>query len=361
MSGSAAIWNGVSPNSSDERGPHLPDLGAPEQAFSEQEFPDQNLPGAAVDETFGQAADPDDDPDAGYSGVHVWLVPTPVGNLGDITLRAAEVLRGADAVACEDTRRSGALLAHLGISRPLVRLDAHTMSRAPQVLARYPRLAYVSDAGSPGISDPGSELVAAALSLGGRVEALPGATAFVPALVLSGLDTARFTFEGFLPRSGRERRERLEAVATRAETSLLYESPHRLRATLHDLIAACGPERLASVSRELSKRFEETRRGALSELAEYFAGTVRGEVVVVVAGRPLGALLPGQSAADYPLMAEEWTRQGNDVREVRNLLQSAGLRKNDAYGLALSAASGVGQGRARTEGTEDAADHLEDS
>ncbi|WP_293915084.1 16S rRNA (cytidine(1402)-2'-O)-methyltransferase [Deinococcus sp.] len=280
-------------------------------------------------------------PETDHSGVRVWLVPTPVGNLGDITLRAIEVLRGADAVACEDTRRSGALLAHLGIARPLVRLDAHTMSRAPQVLSRYPRLAYVSDAGSPGVSDPGSELVAAALSLGGRVEALPGATAFVPALVLSGLDSARFTFEGFLPRSGRERKERLDAVATRTETSLLYESPHRLHATLQDLIATCGPERRASVSRELSKRFEETRRGPLSELADYFAGTVRGEVVVVVAGRPLGGLLPGQSAPDYPQMAEGWTRQGHDVREVRTLLQGAGLRKNDAYGLALSAAANV--------------------
>jgi len=147
------------------------------------------------------------------SPIHVWLVPTPVGNLGDITLRAIEVLRGADAVACEDTRRSGQLLTHLGISRPLVRLDAHTMKRAPGVLEQYPRLAYVSDAGTPGISDPGAELLALALELGGKAEVLPGPTAFVPALVLSGLDGGRFTFEGFLPRGGRERRERLQAVA----------------------------------------------------------------------------------------------------------------------------------------------------
>ena len=267
--------------------------------------------------------------------VHVWLVPTPVGNLGDITLRAIEVLRNADAVACEDTRRSGALLMHLGLSRPLVRLDTHTMSRAGKVLAQYPRLAYVSDAGTPGISDPGSELVSVALSLGGTVEALPGATAFVPALVLSGLSSARFTFEGFLPRSGRERQERLEAIAARPETSILYESPHRLRATLTELADTCGQTRQASVTRELSKKFEETRRGTLGELSAYFAGNVRGEIVVVVSGKIAGELLPGESATDYPALAAAWAAEGKAAREIRALLQGAGLRKNDAYQLAL--------------------------
>jgi 16S rRNA (cytidine1402-2'-O)-methyltransferase len=347
----------MSPNSPDEHRPHLNES---ELDLATEVGPESDGPESGRDADWAT-----EEEHADSSGVHVWLVPTPVGNLGDITLRAVEVLRGADAVACEDTRRSGALLAHLGISRPLVRLDAHTMSRAPQVLARYPRLAYVSDAGTPGISDPGSELVIAALNLGGRVEALPGATAFVPALVLSGLNTARFTFEGFLPRSGRERKERLDAVASRAETSLLYESPHRLHATLSELVAACGPERLAAVTRELSKRHEETRRGPLAELADHFSGTVRGEVVVVVAGRPLGGLLPGQSAPDYPALAEGWTRQGHDVRQVRSLLQGAGLRKNDAYQLALSAASSVADA-ALTEdaehGADQSADHnLEDS
>ncbi|AWN21858.1 16S rRNA (cytidine(1402)-2'-O)-methyltransferase [Deinococcus irradiatisoli] len=270
-------------------------------------------------------------------GLHLWLVPTPVGNLGDITLRAVEVLRQADAVACEDTRRTAALLTHLGLSRPLVRLDAHTMGRAEGVLSQYPRLAYVSDAGSPGISDPGSELVQLAVQLGGRVEALPGATALIPALVLSGLNTARFTFEGFLPRSGRERRERLSAVAQRAETSVLYESPHRLHATLQELAAACGEGRAASVTRELSKKFEETVRGPLKELAHHFEAGVRGEIVVVVAGKASDEQLPGETKPDYAQLAAGWAAEGKEAREIRALLQAQGLRKNDAYQLALAA------------------------
>lgn len=268
-------------------------------------------------------------------GGRVWLVPTPVGNLGDLTLRALEVLRCADAVACEDTRRTGALLSHLDIRRPLVRLDAHTMHRAAQVLEKYPRLAYVSDAGTPGISDPGAELVQAALDLDLPVEVLPGATAFVPALVLSGLPTARFTFEGFLPRSGRERKERLSAIASRAETTLLYESPHRLHATLLDLALHCGDGRAASVTRELSKRFEETRRGPLSELAEHFAGGVRGEIVVVVSGRSDEEAQAG--APDYAALAAQLAAEGLSVRDLRARLMAAGLRKNEAYALALQA------------------------
>ncbi|MFC4637227.1 16S rRNA (cytidine(1402)-2'-O)-methyltransferase [Deinococcus hohokamensis] len=272
-------------------------------------------------------------------GPRVWLVPTPVGNLGDITLRALEVLRAADAVACEDTRRTGALMTHLGLRRPLVRLDAHTMHRAPQVLERYPRLAYVSDAGTPGISDPGAELVRAALEADLPVEVLPGATALVPALVLSGLPGGRFTFEGFLPRAGRERKARLAAVAARSETSVLYESPHRLHATLQDLAAACGPERGASVTRELSKRFEETRRGTLESLAAHFSGTVKGELVVVVAGRPEGERAPDELAVAEPAaLAREWAQAGLGVRDIRDRLMAQGLRKNDAYALALEAA-----------------------
>ncbi|GGL66611.1 ribosomal RNA small subunit methyltransferase I [Deinococcus aerolatus] len=275
------------------------------------------------------------------SGPRVWLVPTPVGNLGDITLRAVEVLRGADAVACEDTRRSGALLSHLGLQKPLVRLDAHTMRRAPAVLEKYPRLAYVSDAGTPGVSDPGSELVAAALAVDIPVEVLPGATAFVPALVLSGLDTGRFTFEGFLPRSGRERKTRLSALAARPETSVLYESPHRLGATLGDLASVCGDSRPASVTRELSKRFEETARGPLHELAARFAAGVRGEIVVVVAGRPPGEADPDAPAPDHAVQALSWAAQGKTARDIRDLLMAQGLRKNDAYALALRATEGA--------------------
>lgn len=265
----------------------------------------------------------------------VWLVPTPVGNLGDITFRAVEVLRGADAVACEDTRRTGALLTHLGVSKPLVRLDAHTMHRAPAVLEQHPRLAYVTDAGTPGISDPGAELVRAAIMAGVPVEVLPGPTAFVPALVLSGLPASRFTFEGFLPRTGRERKGRLAAVAARPETTVLYESPHRLADTLGDLADVCGPGREASVTRELSKRFEETARGTLADLAAHFAGEVRGEIVVVVAGRPAGETAPGEEAPDHAALAQGWAAEGRSARDIRELLIGRGLRKNDAYALAL--------------------------
>lgn len=310
-----------------EPGADLPELEWPEMAESGR---DQASPEVlAVDLPGTMSPIPE--------GPRVWLVPTPVGNLGDITLRALNVLRAADAVACEDTRRTGALMAYLGIRRPLVRLDAHTMHRAPQVLERHARLAYVSDAGTPGISDPGAELVRTALDADIPVEVLPGATAFVPALVLSGLPGARFTFEGFLPRSGRERKSRLALIAARAETSVLYESPHRLLTTLTDLAAACGPLRPASVTRELSKRFEETRRGSLQDLAQHFSGPVKGELVVVVEGRPEGEPDPAQLVADPAQQAREWAEAGLGVRDIRDRLTAQGLRKNDAYALALQA------------------------
>ena len=172
------------------------------------------------------------------------------------------------------------------------------------------------------------------------VEVLPGATAFVPALVLSGLDTGRFTFEGFLPRSGRERRTRLSALAARPETSVLYESPHRLAATLGDLAGVCGDSRPACVTRELSKRFEETARGPLAELARKFAAGVRGEIVVVVAGRPEGEAGPDAPAPDHEALAQGWAAAGQTARDIRDALMALGLRKNDAYALALRVTDG---------------------
>lgn len=263
----------------------------------------------------------------------LWLVPTPIGNLGDLTHRAAEVLQQADAVACEDTRRTGPLLRKLGLSKPLIRLDAHTMKRAPQVLEEYPRLAYVTDAGTPGISDPGAELVQLALELDIAVEVLPGPTAFVPALVLSGLPTARFTFEGFLPRSGRERRERLDTLASRRETTVFYESPHRLQSTLQDLIKHCGPQRPISVTRELSKKFEETKRGPIEDVAEYFSGQIKGELVITVAGNTDEPHAP--TPINYIDQAQVWATEGCSTRDIRERLMKLGLRKNEAYALAL--------------------------
>lgn len=273
------------------------------------------------------------------------LVPTPIGNLGDITRRAVEVLQAADAVAAEDTRRSGALLAHLGLSRPLERLDSHTMERrGPALLDEHDWLAYVSDAGTPGISDPGADLVTLALERGHQVEVLPGATAFVPALVASGLPTARFTFEGFLPRKGSARKRRLGAIAESTATSLLYESPHRLADTLRDLAASCGEERPASVSRELSKLYEETRRGTLRELHEHYAASeVRGEIVVVVgpASEPAAtgaeAGMASALSSDFALVAARLASAGVRGRLLRGALEALGASRNVAYGLAQAA------------------------
>lgn len=268
------------------------------------------------------------------------LVPTPIGNLGDVTLRALEVLRRADVVAAEDTRRSRVLLDQHGITARLERLDAHTIpSRAPALLEEHAWVAYVTDAGTPGISDPGAELVRLALDAGVEVEVLPGATAFVPALVASGLPTARFTFEGFLPRKGSSRSRRLRDIAASHATSLLYESPHRLAETLRDLSSACGAGRAASVSRELSKLHEETVRGTLGELAARFtAEPARGEVVVVVGPRPhaedeeeepaLGGLTLEQAA-------ERLAAAGVRGRLLRGALTALGAPRNVAYRAAL--------------------------
>lgn len=263
------------------------------------------------------------------------LVPTPVGNLGDITARAITVLREADVVAAEDTRHSGSLLAHLGIDRQLLRLDAHTMTqRAPAILERTTWLAYLTDAGTPGISDPGADLVALAIAAGFTVEVLPGPTAFVPALVASGLPTARFTFEGFLPRSGASRRARLEQIAASTATSIIYEAPGRLAATLDALAAACGEDRHASVSREISKLHEETRRGTLAELSGHFTATdARGEIVIVVGPAPVA---DGTSdSSEHATLAGRLARAGVRGRLLRDALEAVGVPRNNAYRLSL--------------------------
>lgn len=270
------------------------------------------------------------------------LVPTPIGNLGDMTARAVEVLRTADHLAAEDTRHSRTLLTHLGIDRPLSRLDAHTVaSRGPQLLAEHRWLAYLTDAGTPGISDPGADLVALALEAGMDVEVLPGATAFVPALVASGISTARFTFEGFLPRSGGRRTRRLKAVAVTDATSVIYESPRRLRETLVDLAKACGSDRRASVSREISKLFEETWRGTLGELVQRAAGEVKGEIVIVVAGvvaedEDGTEVVNSIGALDPATLAARLAGAGVRGRLLRDALGALGVARNDAYKLALA-------------------------
>ena len=266
------------------------------------------------------------------SPIHVTLVPTPVGNLGDITLRALEVLKNADAVACEDTRVSAFLLKHYGIDKPLVRLDQHTLKeRAAGVLERYPRLAFITDAGTPGIQDPGEELVKMVLERGGKIEVLPGPTALIPALILSGFPTQPFCFEGFLPRTGRERKERLEEMIHRPMTSLFYESPHRLLDSLEELSKLAGSQRRVSVTRELSKKFEETYRGTLEATLLHFKDGIKGEIVVAL--EPFIKTEPGVN--DFRALAQELALEGQGTRAIRDELMAAGLRKNDAYMLAL--------------------------
>lgn len=216
------------------------------------------------------------------------LVPTPIGNLDDITLRARRVLEEVDAVIAEDTRVTGRLLQHLGIDKPLISFHINNEHRMVEQLVKRmeagERFAMCSDAGTPAISDPGFLLVREAVRQGVSVECLPGPTAFIPALVVSGLPSERFVFEGFLPQK-KGRRTRIESLRSEERTMVFYESPHRVARMLAELASAFGADRQACVSRELSKLHEEVRRGTLSDLAVHFeAHEPRGEFVVVVAG-----------------------------------------------------------------------------
>lgn len=218
----------------------------------------------------------------------LYIVPTPVGNLGDMTPRAIEVLNQVDLILCEDTRTSGNLLRHFSITTPTAshhKYNEHdTSARIVQRLEAGESIALVSDAGTPGISDPGFLLVRDARRAGIEVETLPGPTALIPALVNSGLPCDRFTFEGFLPPK-KGRRTRLEELAVEPRTFVFYESPLRLASTLRDFVEVCGSDRPAAVCREISKLHDTTHTGTLGELAEYFAANqARGEIVVVVGG-----------------------------------------------------------------------------
>ena len=218
----------------------------------------------------------------------LYLVPTPIGNLGDITLRALDVLKEVDLVLAEDTRKSGILLKHFQISKPVQshhKFNEHrTLESMVQRLKGGTSIALITDAGTPGISDPGFLLVRACIEQGVAVETLPGPTAFIPALVNSGLPCERFVFEGFLPQK-KGRQKRLSELSEEKRTLILYESPFRLGKTLIQLSEHFGPDRKASVSRELTKIHEETVRGTLEELIEHFhKNNVKGEIVLIVEG-----------------------------------------------------------------------------
>ena len=219
----------------------------------------------------------------------LYLVPTPIGNLKDITLRALEVLKDVDLILAEDTRNTSHLLNHYGITKPLSPYHQHNEHKIVQHLISQmlegKKMAVVTDAGTPGISDPAFLLVRECVKAGIKVECLPGATAFVPALVNSGIPTNRFVFEGFLPvKKGRQ--TLLKQLVEEERTMIFYESPMRLVKTLEELAVYLGDDRPCSVSRELTKLYEENKRGSLKEAAAWFAEkNVKGEIVIIVAGK----------------------------------------------------------------------------
>ena len=218
----------------------------------------------------------------------LYLVPTPIGNLEDMSFRAVRILKEVDLILAEDTRTSAPLLKHFGIDKKLFSHHQHNEHKSVTEVIRFlkegKQIALISDAGTPAISDPGFLLVREAIRNDLPVECLPGATAFVPALVNSGLAADRFTFEGFLPvKKGRQ--TRMKELKSESRTMIFYESPHRLLKTLEEFTIYFGSERQASVSRELSKLFEETKRGTLEQIKQHFeTHTLKGEIVICVAG-----------------------------------------------------------------------------
>jgi len=285
----------------------------------------------------------------------LYLVATPIGNLEDITLRALRLLRESDLVAAEDTRHTRKLLSHFEIATPLVAYHQHSdAGRTGNLVRRLTEdgqtIALVTDAGTPGISDPGLELVRAALAAGVPVVPVPGASAALCALVGSGLPTARFAFEGFLPRTKSSRRAKLAALArTETRTLIFYEAPPRLAETLREMAAAFGPDRPAAVGRELTKKFEEFVRGTLAEAAAHFAAHApRGEITIIVQGLagdsddevPLEVADP--KPLDLPTALRDALASGLSERDaVREVTTALKLSKREVYAamLALKAAA----------------------
>jgi 16S rRNA (cytidine1402-2'-O)-methyltransferase len=271
------------------------------------------------------------------AGLHI--VATPIGNLGDVTLRALETLAAADAILAEDTRVSRRLLDHYGISTPLAPYHEHNAAEArPRAIARMKEgdaLALISDAGTPLISDPGYRLVAEAVANGLAVTSLPGPCAAVMALTLAGLPTDRFFFEGFLPHKSAARRERLNALATIPATLVFYEGPSRLGETLADLALELGPRR-ASVARELTKLYEEVLRGDLRELAAHYeTAEARGEIVVMV-GPPAPAAAPDSATLDAEILAALQTLSVKDAAAA--VAANRSLPRREIYARALQLA-----------------------
>lgn len=295
-----------------------------------------------------------------------YVVGTPIGNLGDLTMRAAATLAAVDAVVCEDTRRTGRLLAHIRtnltatsmtgtgrdaeLRRPdLLVANEHTeFTRIPEILDRLGRgeaLALVTDAGMPTVSDPGASAIAAVIEAGFPVVVVPGPTALSSALALSGIPSERFVFEGFLPRKGADRRDRLTALGAESRTIVVYEAPHRLVRTLRDLAGVCGPDRRVAVARELTKLHEEVDRSTLAGAARRFgAEQPRGEFVLVIEGAPA----PSGVVSDGELteLIDRHLAAGDSTRDtVAAVVAATGQPKRRIYNLAVSRSDRTGERR----------------
>lgn len=269
-------------------------------------------------------------------GGTLWLVATPIGNLGDLPPRAIEVLGAAALVCCEDTRRTGKLLRHAGVRAARLAVanehtEYHRIDEVLAVLGDGGDVAVVTDAGTPGISDPGERLARAAIDAGFAVAAVPGPAAAVVALTISGLPTERYVFEGFLPRSGRERTERLAGLVDERRTIVLYEAPHRIVRTLSDLNDAMGPDRRVAVCRELTKVYEEVVRGRLGTVD---VGTPRGEYVIVLEGAP-DLASPTDDDAIRSALRDELAAGATKKDAVAAVALATGAPKRHVYALAI--------------------------
>jgi 16S rRNA (cytidine1402-2'-O)-methyltransferase len=270
------------------------------------------------------------------------LVATPIGNLGDLSPRAAAALGDADVVCCEDTRHTGAMLKRLGITaRQLKSLHAHNETeRLPWLLSELASghtIALVTDAGTPAVSDPGERLVVAAVEAGFRVTAIPGPSAVLAAVVVSGLRLDRWRYEGFLPRSGPSRRARLADLASSPCPSVVYEAPHRVAATLADLAGACGEHRRVAVCREMTKLHEEVLRLSLAEAVAHFAEVApRGEFVLVVDGMPEADNAEAPDAAELAAEVDSLVASGLSRRDaVRDVSLRRGIGRSVVYEAAI--------------------------
>ncbi len=267
----------------------------------------------------------------------LWLVATPIGNLGDLAPRAIDVLAHVGLICCEDTRRTGLLLHHAGVkAERLAVCNEHTeVSRVADVLAVLGGgrdVAIVSDAGTPGISDPGERVVRAVIDAGYDVSAVPGPSAAIMALTISGLDASRFVFEGFIPRKGTDRATRLTEIAAEHRTTVIYEAPHRVERTLADLRDACGDDRQIVVTRELTKLHEEVVRGPLGAID---IGGPRGEYVLILAGAPVDDRPASDDEVRDALRAE--LSAGSSTRDAAAAVARAiGRPKREVYALAIA-------------------------